>query len=92
MIDKLKMEKFHKNDSGTIHIRDEVLSNGKVIAFSIALTDLIMLQQSEKIDFDKLSDGVLEKFSDSRNNHAFQYEPNNGFVGVEVNQQNWFTF
>lgn len=92
MNEKFKMTKFRKNDSGTVCIRVEILLNGKKIVFGIAGTDLSVLQFDEKIDFDKQSDDLVEKYLDSQNDMAFEYIPNVGFDEVAVNRQKWFSF
>lgn len=71
MNNKFKIKKFHKDDAGVNWIRFDVLQSGKIIAFGIALTDLMNPSMSKKIDFDKLSDSILEKFYNSNYDHLF---------------------
>ena len=89
---KFKLIKFHRDDSGFMQIRYEILPSGKVIAFGIAGTDLSTLQFGDEIDFDKESDVILEKYRDSKNNMAFEYVPNVGFDEVDTTKQSWFIF
>ena len=93
MNNKFKMEKFNKNDSGTVQIRHESLSNGKMIAFGIAMTDLTALQfVDDEIDFDQQSDRIIENFRDSTSNRAFMYDPDGGFIETNTSEQIWFRF
>lgn len=88
-------EKFIKNkfaNSGTVLIRQEILSNGKIIVFGIAISDLTTLPSNIEINFDKESDEILKTFHNSPNNMAFQYGPNSGFNNVDVSKQSWFIF
>jgi len=88
-----KMTKFHTNDFGAIKIRSEILPNGKVIAFGVALTDLTTMHSgNHHVDFDKESDRVLKRFYKSKSNMAFQYTPHIGFIEVDINIQRWFIF
>lgn len=88
---KFKMEKFHTNDSGTIKIRCEVLVNGRVIAFGIALTDLAAPKVDGGIDFDKQSDEIIKNYFSSKTNRTFEYMLNNGFIEVDIDKQKWFS-
>ncbi len=92
MKNQFKLIKFHRDDSGFMQIRYEILPSGKVIAFGIAGTDLSTLQFEGEIDFDKESDIVIEKYHDSKNNIAFEYVPNVGFDEVDTIKQRWFIF
>lgn len=94
---KFKMEKFHRGDSGfsiiSYRIRHEILPSKKIIVFCIKVEDLSnALRFGDKIDFDKESDAIIEKHSDSKNNMTFEYVPNIGFDEVDINQQKWFIF
>lgn len=87
-------EKFIKNKftiSGTILTRQEILSNGKIIVFEVALPDLSTMQFADgEVDFDEESDKILEKFRDSQNNMVFRYTPSTGFDEIDIDkQQHW---
>jgi len=90
--DKSKMTKFRGDSGGFRMIRYEVLPNGKIIAFGIAGTDLTTMQFGDGVDFDKESDGLIEKNLNSENNMAFEYVPNVGFDDVDTKTQSWFKF
>ena len=90
MNNRFKMEKFTMNDSGTVLIRKHVYSNGKIIAFGIAGTDISTLD--EEIDFDSQSNELIEKHKDTVDNLVFEFNPEGGFEQVSTNEQTWFSF
>ncbi len=73
------MEKFYESDKKFTFIREEICSDGSIIIFEIARTDLVGLRDG-CIDFDEESDKLIKKYRGGCGAKlVFEYVPNFGF-------------
>ena len=87
----MTLNKFSNKDTPTIYIRQEH-AKGKLIVFALAWTDLEVLHAAnENIDFDQLSDNILNSNLPGEDYQIYEYDKIVGFQKMDdPNKQKYF--